>query len=453
MIRPLLLLVLGAAALPGQLQLSAVVNGQERPVGMFYSLGSTPVDTTLEATFRIRNTGASLAQILNIAISGSGFSLFQEPTPPMALLANQSVDFTVRFRSSQLTSEASGTLRLNSASVTLLASTTPAVAARLLVIEEDGTRTPRSITQTTVFPSIERGTTAVRRFVLENPSTAPMTISPLGVTGDSFQFSSSQPTTIQLAPRETRTFEILFRPVSSGLKRATFDVGSSRYPLEGLAREPGFPKPIVAPELQTVESAKQINVTVRFDAVSRAEGTGELRIEFTPATGTRDDAAIQFVPEGRRTVSFPVREGQSQAPEMIFQTGTTAGTIRFLASMGGWTSESAVTIEPAAVRVDNARLIRGTDLLDVTLTGFDNTRSTTEVSFTFFDEAGAAVAPGAIRANVESRFKDFFEASTAGGLFALRATFPVTGSVSTVKWIEAEFRNRTGTQKTQRFPF
>lgn len=452
-LRVLSLVVLAAAMLPGQLQLSAVVNGQERPVGTIYSLGTVAVDATLEAQFRIRNTGASLATIQTLAISGAGFSLNQEPTPPMALLANQSVDFFVRFRSSQPTTEAIGTLRLNAASVALLASTTGTAGARLYVVEDDGSRTLRATTQTTVFPSIERGTTAMRRFVVENPGATALTVAPLAISEDSFQFASTQPATLQLAARETKTFEVVFKPLSSGLKRATFDLGAAKYPLEGVAREPVFPKPLLTLERMALESAKVSKIVVRFDAVSRAEGTGELRIEFRPSAGTRDDAAIQFVPEGRRTITFPVKQGQSQAPEMTFQTGTTAGSIKFTVSMGGWTAETTATVEGSSVRVDTGRFIRGTDLLDVTLTGFDNTRSVTEVAFTFYDESGGAIAPGAIRANVESRFKDFFDASTAGGLFSLRASFPVTGPVSLIKSMEAEFRNRAGTQKTQRFSF
>ncbi len=452
------LLAASACALRAQIQLTAVINTEERAVGAIYSMGSAAVDATLETRFRVRNAGATLAQIQTLSLSGVGFSLFQEPATPMALLPNRTVDFFVRFRSTLPTTDARATLRLNSASVTLLAATTSTPEPRLYVLEEDGTRTQRTTEQATVFPPIERGATVSRRFVVENPGAVTLPIAALAVSGDSFRFATAPTVPLLLQARESRVLEVVFRPTTSGVKRATFDIGSSRYPLEGVAREPVFPKPVLTLERTTLESAKQAKVVVKFDAASKAEGAGELRLEFLPAAGAKDDAAIQFLPANRRSVAFQVKEGQSQAlfgaaQDIAFQTGTTAGSIKLTASMGGWTAESTVTVDAAAVRVDAVKAVRGTGLLDVTLTGFDNTRSVTEVVFSFYDAEGALIAPGALRANVESPFKTFYESSTAGGLFSLRAAFPVTGSLSLIRAVEAEFRNRVGAQKTQRTSF
>lgn len=457
--RILFLLAACAAVLPAQLQLSAVVDGQERAVGTIYSIGSVAVDTTLEVRFRVRNTGATLAQIQTISISGAGFQLFQEPSPlPVSLLPTTSVDFFVRFRSSQASTEGRATLRLNTGSVTLLASTTAVVPARLYVIEDDGSRTLRTTELTTVFPTIDRGATATKKFMIENPGTASISLTPFAITGDSFQFAAAQSAPLILAARETKTVDVVFRPTITGLKRATFDLGTARYTLEGVAREPVMPKPTISLERTTLESAKQSKVAVKFDAAARGDGTGELKLEFKPAAGGKDDSAVQFLPDNKRTITFQVKTGQSAAvfgtaQDIVFQTGTTAGSIVFTATMGGWTASGTVAIDPAMVRIDTGRTIRGQDLIDLTLSGFDNTRSVTEVAFTFYDADGAIIAPGAVRANVETRFKDFFDTSTAGGLFSLRAAFPVTGSIAVIRAVEAEFRNRIGVQKTQRFSF
>jgi hypothetical protein len=451
-----LLLAAGAALLHGQLQIFAVINNQERPSGSVYSMGTTSTAMAIETRFRIRNTGAAMAQLQTVAITGPGFELFQEPRTPASLLPTQSVDFFIRFRSTTAVADARGTLRVNSATITLLAAAT--ATAVLYLLEGDGTRVERTPALTTVFPTIERGTSATRRFLVENSSAAPLTIRRFALTGEGFQFANAQPQTLELSARQAYPFEIVFRPASSGFKRATLEIDGRRFTLEGAVAEPVFPRPVVTIEQTAIESAAQTKVSVRFDSPSRAEGAGQLRLEFTPAPGARDDAAIQFLPASRRTVAFQVREGQTRAlfdgqTEVVFQTGTTAGTIRLIAEVGGWTGESQAAVDPAPVKVENVRGLRGTDILDLTLTGFDNTRTVSEVAFFFYDSGGEILAPGALRANVEARFRSFFEASPAGGMFSLRAVFPVSGPSSAIAGWEAEFRNSKGAVRTRRFSF
>ncbi|MDX1984211.1 MAG: hypothetical protein SFV51_28305 [Bryobacteraceae bacterium] len=454
--RLLLLLALGAAALPGQLQVLVVVNNQERPAGSVYSMGTTTTGAVLEARFRIRNTGSAMAQLQTVSIGGVGFELFQEPRTPASILPGLSVELFVRFRSTAPVSDARGTLRVNSASITLLAGSTAGIS--LYLLEDDGGRTQRTPELTTVFPSPERGATVTRRFVIENPNPAAITVNRFAVTGEGFQFSAAQPQPLRLSAREARPFEVLFRATSGGLKQGALQIDDRQFPLAVSVREPVFPRPLISLERTSFESGAQAKVAIRFDSPSRAEGSGQLRLEFVPGVGARDDAAIQFLPANRRSVAFQVREGQSQAsfdgqPEVVFQTGTTVGTIRLIAEAGGWTAEASLTLEGAPVHVESARVLRGTDLIDLSIAGYDNTRTTTEVAFFFYDSNGEIIAPGALRANVESRFRTFFDASPAGGMFLLRAVFPVSGPSATITSFEAEFRNSKGTQRTRRFTF
>jgi len=88
--------------------------------------------------------------------------------------------------------------------------------------------------------------------------------------------------------------------------------------------------------------------------------------------------------------------------------------------------------------------------LEIRITGFDNTRSLGSLSFTFYDAAGNAIAPGAIRADATKDFAGYFAGSGLGGIFLLRATFPVNGNTSGVASCEATLTNSAGTAKTQR---
>jgi hypothetical protein len=85
--------------------------------------------------------------------------------------------------------------------------------------------------------------------------------------------------------------------------------------------------------------------------------------------------------------------------------------------------------------------------------GFDNTRTAGPLTFTFFDLAGNAVAPGAIRADATASFASYFQSSGLGGVFLLRAVFPVTGDPSQVGAFQAQIGNSAGTAPTARIVF
>ena len=91
--------------------------------------------------------------------------------------------------------------------------------------------------------------------------------------------------------------------------------------------------------------------------------------------------------------------------------------------------------------------------VELRLTGFDNTRTLSQLTFTFYDAAGNAIGPGAITSDVTKDFAQYFKTSDAGGVFLLRAVFPVTGDASRVAAFEASLANSIGLAKTARTVF
>jgi hypothetical protein len=89
----------------------------------------------------------------------------------------------------------------------------------------------------------------------------------------------------------------------------------------------------------------------------------------------------------------------------------------------------------------------------VRVTGFDNTRTAGPLTFTFFDAAGNAVAPGAIHADATPGFASYFQNSGLGGVFLLTAAFPVTGNPSQVGAFQVQIANSAGTAQTARTVF
>ncbi|MCX6623561.1 MAG: hypothetical protein NTY38_21350 [Acidobacteria bacterium] len=138
---------------------------------------------------------------------------------------------------------------------------------------------------------------------------------------------------------------------------------------------------------------------------------------------------------------------------MAFQTGTTAGQIVFTIQIGGYTSQAAVTVAPAAIVLDKVLATRESGRVVVQVVGYDNLRTADQLSFTFYDSTARYLGTGALRVSAGADFRKYFQASAAGGAFNLVATFPVTGDVSSIASVDVEVANSAGTTRANRTPF
>jgi hypothetical protein len=136
-----------------------------------------------------------------------------------------------------------------------------------------------------------------------------------------------------------------------------------------------------------------------------------------------------------------------------FQTGTTAGNIVFTVKLGFFVSTKTLTIAPAVVGFDSSQAQRTSAGLDLRLAAFDNTRSTSSMTFTFFDQGGNSLPPGAISVDASGALGQFFASSDLGGVFGLHAFFPVNGNPAEVGAVEVKMTNSSGTAQTARLPF
>jgi hypothetical protein len=137
----------------------------------------------------------------------------------------------------------------------------------------------------------------------------------------------------------------------------------------------------------------------------------------------------------------------------VFQTGTTAGTIVFRVKLGDYDEQFSFPVAPVSIHVDKATAARRVNDLDVSVTGFDNTRTAGRFSFTFYDTSGHQVQPGAVPADWTTTFSNYFRTSKAGGSFTIRATFPFSGDASQISGVEVEMTNSAGVTRSTRIPF
>jgi hypothetical protein len=181
-------------------------------------------------------------------------------------------------------------------------------------------------------------------------------------------------------------------------------------------------------------------------------------MQFTPSVANvTNDPAILFTATSGRSLNVSVAAGSQTATfqgqsNFTFQTGTTAGAIAFTVTFPNTAPYTqSFTIAPATIQITSAQAVRQNPNLVVTLNGYDNTYSAGQLSFVFYDLKGNAITT--IPVNATSNFHQyFFTSNTAGGAFALQASFPVTGDVTQVGSVATTLTNSIGqTSTTQTF--
>lgn len=452
-----LLFLLWALPLPAQLALFTVTNGVEQPAPATVSLGTTVSGETMRLRLRLRSTSSNPVPLTVLTVTGTGFTLDGQPTLPFSLGPNLATDFFVTFQTESYGTGQRGTLRFNTSSVALEATAT--AAARLQV--EDGGRLQTWNTSNTVnFGQAAANTAISKRFVLANPHPIPVTVTSIDLLNGAYRLGAPVGLPRRLDPSQSFEFTVVFAPAQSGQYDGALLVDQRRFVLAGAGTDASPARPSVVLESASLGSAKQAKASVRLAAPAGSAGAGRLRIEFDPLTSGPDDPAIQFLSTRSRTVPFTYQAGDSQgsfsggSKDTVFQTGTTAGKIRVIAELGGYTDQVAATVAPGKVVVDSQQGTRRGDGLEINLAGYDNSRSAGPMRFTFYDRNGNPLSVGAIQVDVGADFRRYFAGSNYGGLFALKAVFPVnSGSPAEISAVEIEMTNNTGTAAPVRVTF
>jgi len=454
MARALALALVTPACLLAQLQLFLVEGGPERLVSGLVEVGTVEAGDRLEITFRIRNLGLAQVPLQTPKVEGDGFlKIFTSPVPAK-LESGATLDFMVRFQPTAAVSY-SANLSINN-QITVLRGT--GLPGATVSVQQGNALSVLSWGGTVDFGTIERDARATRRFLLENRNSVSLSV-PVGVTGESFRGPLGLASPVSLKPRDSVVFDVEFAPPGTGPQKGALEVGGRTFQLLGTSLDPPLPKPQIVFQPSTVRSSQQVNLSVRLASVSRTSGSGQVRIDFLPGVpGAANDSAIQFLATGSRAASFTVSPGEDVVrfegrPEITFQTGTTAGSLVFTVQLGIFTERATLAVAPAPIAISSTRATRSTKSLEVQLTGFDNAHSVSQLAFTFFDQAGAQVEPGRISLDASAEFRRYFDTTEVGGMFTLRAVFPVTGDAAQILAVEVEITSALGTTHSGRVRF
>ncbi|MBI2685956.1 MAG: hypothetical protein HYX27_06550 [Acidobacteria bacterium] len=370
----------------------------------------------------------------NLSVSGAGFST---TFVPVTLSPNQSHEFTVRF-SPGAEGSYSATLTINTTTALIRANALPAPSILI-----GGTPIP------SMQVDVAAGQTLTIPLEIGNPYSVPLAIDELSVVGSGFTLSA--PTLpFTLAPGAALPIPVTLTAGAEGEVPAVLTAGPRRFNIVASIFRPQLSPPKIVPGDAAPHNGQQWKIRLQLAEPALGPGTGTLRATFT---GTNEDPAIVFA-NGAREIKFDIAAGSRDATfngssETVLQTGTTAGTLRLDAITETGTTTETYRFEPGPVVVDEATARRNGSTLEVDILGFDNTRGAGSLNFRFFDRSGNALG-GVITTTPADQFKAFFEQSTLGGVFRLRAAFPVTGDATIVGSVLVEIANAVGRTGLQR---
>ncbi len=433
-----------------QLQLFTFDGTSEHPIGLAYDLGTAAVGDAKNVRLRVRNTGDVSVPLQTIAVAGPGFSIFSRPSPGYILAPTAAADFQVQFLPAALGSY-SASLTVNTLDIVLRGS---ASAAAILSLDQ----TPLLSGAKVDFGRILRGGSSLKTFSLSNTTTVPITVGTVAVTGAGFRGPIGGATSIQLAPGDSTSFQVAFEPAVSTPLQGTLVVDQRTILLTGTGYDPPFPQSTITLAAITPGSGQQVKLSVQLAAGAPRSSSGSLSMEFkSSVAGVTDDPAVQFLATGSRKATFQVAEQDTAAKfgtssSIVFQTGTTAGTIVFTLTLGETTAQATYVIAPAVPFIDTASGIRRVNALDIDLTGYDNGYSTSQLAFTFFDRSNRPLQT-AIKVDTRASFQRYFATSKAGSAFSLIATFPVQGDATIIGAVDVDLTNTAGTKTVLHIPF
>jgi len=456
----LLLAALIPLSAPAQLQVFLFDGTNETPVGSVVNVGTvTPGDTVI-TRFRVRNIGSTSEVLSTLSLSGSGFSISAAPSLPYTIApytgsAASEAEFKVAFSPADvLTYDAF--LAVNTINVILQGAGAPSAVLTLA-----GSTIPLASGSIIDFGSVTANNSKSQTFVLSNPGNVNVTVKSISVTGSAaFKGPAGISTPLTLAPGKSAPFQITFQPNSGQGFQAALAVDQRSFSLIGQGLNPPLPSASIIFGSTVGQSAQQDSVSIPLASASAVSGTGTLSMSFQPGVdGVKDDPAIQFLSGPLRQASVTIQAGSKSAlfdggaPDLEFQTGTTAGTITFTLVLNGASTPAAqatLTIAPAPVSLASVTGVRRLGAVDVSVTAFDNSYTASQLAFTFYDKNGAPMQPGTIKVDASSDFRSYFATTQVGGAFALLASFPVSGDTSQIVSVDFEITNSQGASKTQK---
>ena len=439
-----LIAILSAAACSAQVVVKNHATGAV--IATPFVLPDAPVGDSEQIALDIVNTGEAAVTVNSASVTGEYFSLCCETAFDLA--PAQAVTLTLAF--APLTAEySSGSIQIDALTIFIFARGD--AAASLFIQTAAGPAQAHAGTPTIL--TLDKAFNGRLACTLTDNDNGPVTVGSITVSGNlSLVSGPSLPLVLQAGQ------SVIFALAGAyGAAQTTIagivQIDSWSYAISAHPAEPNLSFQLPATLLS---SGQQSNLSIAFDSPPIEAVTGTVTLTFTPSTTISiEDPAILFPSTGTTAVNFASVPGQTGAlfsgqSSVVFQTGTTAGTIHLHAVWDFATADQDVNLEAAAIGVDTITATRGTNSLNVTISGFDNTRTAGRMTFNFYDSAGGIVGQP-VPADFTQTFYNYFFGSAAnfGGMFQVMASIPVvSGNTGQISGVQVDLQNSAGDTKT-----
>ncbi|HSU31217.1 MAG TPA: choice-of-anchor D domain-containing protein, partial [Bryobacteraceae bacterium] len=421
------------------------------------NFGNISTGATSTINFTLSNQTSTALTTPTVALQtgiflSSAFSLTASALPA-SIPANSSVSFSITF--------APGQTGLSTATLMIGQNFYPMSGTGIVVADTDalqisysdanGVRTLPQAATPISFGQVAAGASAssALTFYVTNPSVSfnPITVSTLTASGAGFSIASAPATPVNLQPGQSISFQLVFSPSSAGTYTGTLSIGTRQFSLT--AKSASSLDVSFQIDQSPLASQQQAHLSLQLSSPAPVKLIPTLTMEFMSlVSGITNDPAINFLASSGRQLQITFDSGSQTGTfngqsALTFQTGTTAGTLKFtLAFPDGTTATKSFTVTPAAVQITSAQALRQSPNLVLNLTGYDNTYSIGNLVFTFYDTDGKVVTPNGISVEAGSSFHQFFFTNNqTGGAFTLQAKFPVNGDVTKIGSVSAAIAN------------
>lgn len=419
----------------------------------------TPVGSSKQIQFRVRNTGDAPARIGAISVTGTDFQLMDLPPLAATVAPGQSLVFTINFTPKDSGSITS-TLRIDQAAFNL---TGAGVGSKLTFTVTIGSSTTTlGPNGTLIFPNVSVGTRSTADVQVTNTGNAPTVINSFSVTGAAFSLSQVPAVPVRLAPGESVRFQLTFAPGTVGAVTGVLQVEDQQISLRASANPPAaLPAVSITGLGSNIDALQQPAVGVSLAAPYPLDITGKLTLSFSSQFFV-DDPNIQFS-TGGRTVDFRIPANSTDAifgngsKQMQFQSGTVAGSISVTPSFA--VGNADVTPNPAPSKTAPiaaaAPVIRSVQVgtrtatsFEIIVTGYSTSRSVTQITLQFTPAASSNLTTTTLTSNVEPAFSAWYQNASSrafGSQFSVSITVSVSGDINAVQSVSVTAANSLGT--------
>lgn len=452
MIRCSLLLLLMSSAAFSQIVVKDHVTGAV--IASPLLLNDVPVNDFEDKALDIVNTGAAAVTVNSATATGLYLSLCCQSAFVIPAGGLQTV--TLHFAPTQ-TGYFSGALELDMLAIFVFARSDP--AASLFV--QTSTGLVQAHSGTPLIVTLPGSVAEQLPCVLQNNSAGPVRVTSLTSSGG-WSLSGAPSLPLELQPGQKVGFTLIGTQTAAQVVAQTTLTGVVTVSQWSYAIDAHPPQPNVLLQLSgtQLQSGQQATLSINFDSAPAIAQTGSVTLSLeTTGPVPLSDPAILFPSTGMTAASFTSVPGQLNASfsgqtSVTFQTGTTAGTLHLHALWGYSDQQVDVVLEPSPIVYASIDAKRESNALDVTVNGFDNTRTAGQLSFSFFDSQGAFIGKP-ITADFTELFYQYFYQSeyNAGGMFKMTAHFPVTGGTGQIHSVQLDLINTSGDAQSSVTPF